>query len=116
MSLNSQEEKVSVPSLNGIESNCDNISDNNPSITKKSSSLAIPKRVVKDEAKMRESILKALKEYEEEEESKEASAKTSESKNCSQNAKSVSFKISNMEAETSSPDIVPLKLTCNRTD
>ena len=98
-----------------IQSNCDNPSDKSSS-KGKNCSLSVPNKVTKDDNKMRESILRALKEYEEEENLEDTSGLDGKDNTWHPKTKSRLSKNYNMVAETSSPDIVSLKITCNETE
>ena len=110
--LSDHEVKPSSSNSYCIKSNCDNTLDKNSSIPN-TDQLTIPNKSTQDDAKMRQSILRALREYEEEENSKETAALSCEDDLSGSNLKHGSIAKGKMH-ESSSPDIASLKITCSK--
>ena len=110
--LSDNEVKPSSSNSYCIISNCDNTSDKNPSI-RTTDQLTIPNKSTQDDAKMRLSILRALREYEEEESLKETAALSCEDDLSGLKSNHGSIAKGKIQ-ESSSPDIASLKITCSK--
>ena len=122
LNLNDLEVNPSTSNTNDVESNCDNSSNKNHS-KRNNCQLTVPNRTMQNDDKMRQSILQALREYEEEERTKEESAINGEDYSSTQKTNLGSITNSNAP-EVPSPDISSLKIShrkgenkcCEQTD